>query len=105
MTFQQEVLIFHYVLEHPDIAINIKPEFFEASGNGTFLSHLFKVAKEFCVKYHQAPSFEQMRELVSNTEYAQEITVDRLAGLYAQKDRLGEYAEEWVDHTTKSWAK
>ena len=105
MTFQQEVLIYHYALEHPEIAAKIKPEFFEASGNGTFLSHLFKVAQEFCVKYHQAPTFDQMRELISSSEYAQEVSVDRLAGLYAQKDRLGEYAEEWVNHTTQSWAK
>ena len=90
-TFIQNVY-YHYILTEPSLAMNFNPEFFSAKP----LQVAFRLAKDYVIKYHDAPSAEQMKELVKLNDLSNDLSDDIIDVLYAQKSMLSNYSPEWL---------
>lgn len=98
-TFIQNVY-YHYILSNPSLALKFEPEFFTAKP----LQYAFKVAKDYVVKYHQPPTADQMKQLVVDNNMQDVLQDDVIDVLYAQKQMLSSYTDEWLYDETTNWA-
>ena len=98
-TFIQHVY-YHYILSNPSLALKFEPEFFTAKP----LQYAFKIAKDYVVKYHQQPTADQMKQLVVNNNMQDVLQDDVIDVLYAQKQMLSSYPDEWLYDETTNWA-
>lgn len=98
-TFIQNVY-YHYILTEPSLAMNFNPEFFSAKP----LQVAFRIAKDYVIKYHDAPSAEQMKELVKLNDLSNDLSDDIIDVLYAQKSMLSNYSPEWLRDEATNWA-
>ena len=98
-TFIQNVY-YHYILSNPSLALKFEPEFFTAKP----LQYAFKIAKDYVVKYHQQPTADQMKQLVVNNNMQDVLQDDVIDVLYAQKQMLSSYPDEWLYDETTNWA-
>ena len=98
-TFIQNVY-YHYILSNPSLALKFEPEFFTAKP----LQYAFKIAKDYVVKYHQPPTADQMKQLVVDNNMQDVLQDDVIDVLYAQKQMLSSYTDEWLYDETTNWA-
>ena len=98
-TFIQNVY-YHYILSNPSLALKFEPEFFTAKP----LQYAFKIAKDYVVKYHQPPTADQMKQLVVDNNMQDVLQDDVIDVLYAQKQMLSSYPDEWLYDETTNWA-
>ena len=80
--------------------MRFEPDFFTAKP----LQQAFKLAKEYVVKYHEAPTLDQMKELISISNMGDVLQPDIVEALYAQKNMLSQYTDEWLYDETTNWA-
>lgn len=95
-----ETLFYHYILSKPDIAYKIKPEFFD----GKNLQELYRIGREYSVKYHSAPTADQIKELVRLDNKQDTLTNDLIDILYASASNLNQYTDDWLFDSVSSWA-
>ena len=98
-TFIQNVY-YHYILSNPSLALKFEPEFFTAKP----LQYAFKIAKDYVVKYHQPPTADQMKQLVVDNNMQDVLQDDVIDALYAQKQMLSSFPDEWLYDETTNWA-
>jgi len=95
-----ETLFYHYILSKPELAYKIKPEYFDAKN----LQDLYRIGREYSIKYHSAPSKEQMKELIKINNKEDVITNDIIDILYSSISNLNQYTEDWLYDSVASWA-
>lgn len=100
MNQQTEVLFYHFVLSKPDLAYQIQPKYFGAKN----IRDLYTLGREYSIKYHSAPTKDQMKELITINKKDDVISDDIVDILYAQADRLEQYTEEWLYDSVTAWA-
>lgn len=95
-----EQIFYHYILNDGQMTQLTKPEFF----NSAPLKSLFEIAKKYVVKYKEAPSEDQMKELVSLEGKSEILSEDIIHTVYNCKDSLNQYEKGWLDENSKAWA-
>ena len=98
-TFIQNVY-YHYILSEPSLVLRFEPDFFTAKP----VQYAFKLAKDYVVKYHQPPTAEQIKQLVIENNMQDVLQDDVIDVLYAQKQMLSSYTDEWLYDETTNWA-
>lgn len=98
-TFIQNVY-YHYILSEPSLLLRFEPDFFTAKP----VQYAFKLAKDYTLKYHEAPSVNQMKQLVIENNMQDILQDDVLDVLYAQKQMLPQYTNEWLYDEATNWA-
>ena len=98
-TFIQNIY-YHYILSEPSLVMRFEPEFFTAKA----VQNAFKLAKDYVVKYHQAPSSEQLKQLAALNNMQDVLQDDVIDVLYAQKQMINNYTDEWLYDETTNWA-
>lgn len=91
---------YHYILSDPMLVSSFEPEYFTAKP----LQYAFRLAKDYVVKYREAPSAQQMKELVSISNMQDVLQDDIIDALYAQKQTLSQYSDEWLYDQVTNWA-
>ena len=92
-------IIYHFVLSDQVLAQNTQPEFF-ANNN---LRELFKIAKEHVEKYKQAPTKDQVKQLVEIKGMSNLLTSEIIDTIYDAENLIKEYDSEWLDQNAKAW--
>lgn len=100
MNLYQEQTFLFYILSEPSLCEHIKSDFF----NSNIIKSVFDIAKDYVIKYRESPSKDQFKQLVEIYGKSELITADIIDTLFASKDNLNNYSEEWLDETTKAWA-
>lgn len=95
----QESVFYHYILGNQTFLNTTKPEFFS---NPT-LKDLFEVAKHHATKYKEAPSREQMKELVRIKGLTEKYSEDIVDALYNTKSQLEQYDAQWLTDNIGPW--
>ena len=95
-----QIAYYHFILEDPILSMNMEPEFFDAKT----IQMAFDVAKKYVVKYHKAPTAEEMKELVRLYNREEQLTPDWIDALYAQKASLANYDKDWLYDAIEDWA-
>lgn len=98
-TFVQNIY-YHYILSQPSLAMKFEPEFFSAAN----VQVAFKIAKDYVIKYHQAPTAQQMKELTKINNVSETLTDDIIDYLYAQQREVNNYGEDWLYDNATNWA-
>ena len=98
-TFIQNVY-YHYILSNPSLVLRFEPDFFTAKP----VQYAFRLAKDYAVKYHQAPSAEQLKQLVLENNMQDILQDDVIDVLYSQKQMLSNYTDDWLYDETTNWA-
>ena len=98
-TFVQNIY-YHYILSQPSLAMKFEPEFFSAAN----VQIAFKIAKDYVIKYHQAPTAQQMKELTKINNVSETLTDDIIDYLYAQQREVNNYGEDWLYDNATNWA-
>ena len=98
-TFIQNVY-YHYILSEPSLVTRFEPDFFSAKP----VQYAFKLAKDYAVKYHQAPTVDQLKQLVIENNMQDVLQDDVIDVLYAQRQMLSQYTDEWLYDETTNWA-
>lgn len=93
-------IFYHYILSEPTLALKMEPDFFDSKN----LQIAFEIAKEYVVKYHTAPSAEQMKQLAKVDNRAESLTDDIIDILYSSASSTGGYTKEWLYDNATSWA-
>src|SRR5574344_2956389 len=100
MTEYLQEIFFHYILSRYDLSIKIKPEFFDSK----VLQVLFNFCKDYVLKYREAPTAEELKQLIEMSSYSSEISDDQIDILYAQKSSLSQYGDDWLSDNVIAWA-
>ena len=95
----QEQIFFFSILNNNKFASSAKPEFFS---NGR-IRELFKIAKDYTIKFRKVPSKEQMNELIKIKGLTEELNPDIVHSLYNIYDKLDSYGDEWLEENTKAF--
>ena len=93
-------VFYHYVLGNQVLAEKFNPEFFSSK----ILQGAFRLARDYVLKYRQAPSLAQMKELVLMNNMQDEITDDLLDILYSQAQMVSNYSEDWLYDEVTNYA-
>jgi len=94
-----EVVFFHYILSDQVFLNTAKPEFFS---NQT-LRDLFSIAKEHAINYKEAPSKEQLLELIRIKGFSDKYSDDVIGALFNAKEQLKQYDKEWLVDNIGPW--
>lgn len=89
----QETVFFHYILGNQIFLNTTKPEFFTNPN----VRELFDLAKDHAIKYKEAPSKEQLSELVRVKGISDRISEDVVGAIYNSKAELAHYTPEWLE--------
>lgn len=95
-----ENVYYHYILSQISLVTKFEPSYFTSKP----LQVAFGVAKEYVIKYHEAPSSEQMKQLVRTDNLTEILTDDIIDVIYSQKKMLSSYTDEWLYDETTNWA-
>ena len=98
-TFIQNVY-YHYILSEPSLLTRFEPEFFSIK----HVQQAFKLAKDYVLKYHQAPTADQVKQLVHENGMQDVLQDDVIDILYAQKQMMPQYTDEWLYDEVTNWA-
>jgi hypothetical protein len=93
-------IFYHYILSDPGLTLKMNPDFFDTKN----LQLAFQIAKEYVIKYHSAPSVDQMKQLTRVDGKDTILTDDILDILYSAKDSLRQYTNDWLYDNVTSWA-
>ena len=94
-------ILFHYILSRVDLCSKIKYNFFDSKE----LQFLYQVAQPYVLKYREAPSNSQVKDILKVENKEEVISFDVIDAIYMAKKSLGEYGDEWLENTTINWAK
>jgi hypothetical protein len=92
-TFQEQIF-YHYILGNPLFLGVSRSDFFT---NST-VKELFEIAKDHALKYKEAPTKDQLIQLVQIKGLGEKYTEDVITGLYNTKQLLAEYDNEWLEN-------
>lgn len=95
----QEQVIYHYILDEQIYLQLTKPEYF----SNEIVRELFSLAKEHALKYKEAPSKEQILEIINIKSLGEKIYIDLVTSLYNTKQLLSQYSEDWLKENTGAW--
>ena len=95
----QEQIFWHYILNNRIYLNTTKPEFFS---NQT-LKELFEIAKDHSLRYGEAPSRDQIIELVKIKGKNDTISEDIISALYNAKEQLKNYDQKWIEDNVGPW--
>ena len=101
ITSYQEQIFYHYILGNQQFLGVTKPEFFTSA----VVREIFEVAKDHALKYKEAPSKEQMTQLIQMKGLGEKYSDDVITGLYNTKSLLAEYENEWLENNVGPWIK
>jgi archaellum biogenesis ATPase FlaH len=96
-TIQLEKIAFHTVLKEKTYLGIVKPTFFETPNYG----ELYDLASRFATKYNEAPTKEQVVELVKLRNLGQKISREFVDALY--DIQLNSYESEWLQESVEAW--
>jgi hypothetical protein len=94
---QLEKIFFHNILGSTDYIHLADPRFFE----NEVIKECFKISLEFFNKYTEAPSREQLEELVKIKGLEEKITNDKLDIIYDVD--LSKYDKDWLSENIEAW--
>ena len=92
-----EKIFFHNILGSKDYIHLADPRFF----TNEIIRECFKVSLEFYNKYTQAPSREQLEELIKIKGLEEKITNDKLDIIYDVD--LTKYDQDWITENIEAW--
>jgi archaellum biogenesis ATPase FlaH len=92
-----EKIFFHYLLQNRELQSVVDPRFFESG----LIKKVYELSREFCTKYHDAPTRHQILELAKMQGLEETLSETNLVSLFDVN--LTEYEEEWLKETTESW--
>lgn len=95
-----ENIFYHFVLSEPELALKFRPDMFESRN----LQTCFAAARDFAVKYRQAPSDAQLKELLRLAGKSEEVPDDVVDSLYRVRGELAGYPQEWLYDNSTAWA-
>lgn len=95
-----QTIFYHFILSDPGLTLKFDPSYFDAKN----LQLCFKLAKEYVVKYHTAPTAAQLKELVQLENLSEELSSDVIDIIYSAKEKINEYTEDWLFDNATSWA-
>ena len=95
----QETVFFHYILGNQIFLNTTKPEFFTNPN----VRELFDLAKDHAIKYKEAPSKEQLSELIRVKGISDRISEDVVGAIYNSKAELAHYTPEWLEENVGPW--
>ena len=55
-----QIIFYHYILSNYELASKVSDTYFDAKN----IQICFKYAQEYVMKYHDAPSAEQLKEII-----------------------------------------
>lgn len=93
-------IFYHFLLSEPGLALKINPEFFDAKN----LQICFTYAKEYVIKYHTAPSANQLKELLKADNKSEIVSDDIVDIIYSAQKNVGDYTHDWLYDNSTSWA-
>ena len=99
VTSFQEQVFYHYILGNQIFLNTTKPEFFMNAN----IRELFKIAKTHALRYKEAPSKEQMIQLVQLQGLSEKYPDDLISSLYNAKQLLTQYGDEWLEDNVGPW--
>lgn len=91
---------YHYILSDVTIVSKFEPKYFSSKP----LQLAFAVAKEHVMKYHEAPSADDMKQLIRKANLEEQLSDDLIDVIYSQKQMLASYTEEWLYDEVTNWA-
>lgn len=94
-----ECIFYHYILTDTELTAKTKPECFSV----VTARYCFELAKDYVLKYHIAPSFQQMQELINLNNLGDKVPEHLLATLYGFTKRVSEYTIEWLHDNATAW--
>jgi len=95
----QEQIFYHYILGNALFLKVSKPDFF----TNTNIRELFDIAKDHAVKYNEAPSKDQMIQLIAIKGLSEKYSEDIVTGLYNTKQLMSEYGNDWLEQNVGPW--
>ena len=95
-----QTIFYHYVLSDPMLTQKIEPDVFEARS----LQTCYFYAKDYVTKYHEAPTCEQLKDLIRIAGKNDEIEDGVIDVLYSSSTAMKEYTNEWLFDNVTSWA-
>jgi archaellum biogenesis ATPase FlaH len=101
MDTYKQIIFYHFILSEYGLCSTITDSFFSSNG----LKECYNIAKEYLIKYHEAPSLQQMKELVRIQNKSSEITDDALDSIYAGLHNVKEYTNDWLYDTVTALAR
>lgn len=99
MLIYQEQIFFHYILDNRIYLNTTKPEFF----SNQVLREMFEIAKDHTLRYKDAPSKDQMSELIRVKGINDRISDDIIGALYNAKIQLQNYDSKWLEENVGPW--
>ena len=93
-------IFYHFILSDPSLALKMEPDFFDSKN----LQICFKYAKEYTVKYHNAPTASQLKELLQIDGKEDLIPSDVIDILYSSAQSVKEYTSDWLYDNATAWA-
>lgn len=92
-------VFYHYILSEPTIVSRFEPNFFIDKN----VQIAFSLAKDYVMKYHSAPTSEQMKQLARIGNVSDNLTDDKIDVLYGQKQMLAQYTNDWLYDEVINW--
>ena len=99
ITSYQEQIFYHYILGNPIFLNTAKQDFF----TNAVVRELFEIAKAHSLKYKEAPSKDQMVQLIQIKGLGEKYSNDVIEGLYNAKQLLGQYDNSWLENNVGPW--
>ena len=93
-------IFYHFILSDPSLALKMEPDFFDSKN----LQICFKYAKDYTVKYHNAPTASQLKELLQIDGKEDLISSDVIDILYSSVQSVKEYTSDWLYDNATAWA-
>jgi len=97
----QEQTFYHYILEDQQLLSITKPDFFTNKN----IRLAYEIARDFALEYREAPSKDQMTEIVRVKGYGGELSEDVIIALYNTKVILDQYEKKWLEDNVGAWIK
>lgn len=95
----QEQIFYHYILENPIYLDVTKPEFF----SNVNVRDIFEISKDHALKYKEAPTKDQVIQLIAVKGLSEKYNNDMIEGLYNTKQLLSQYGKDWLEENIAPW--
>lgn len=95
-----QIIFYHYILSNYELASKVSDTYFDAKN----IQICFKYAQEYVMKYHDAPSAEQLKEIIKINGMSDVVGQDVIDSIYASKSSLSQYTNDWLYDNATSWS-
>lgn len=95
-----QIIFYHFILSDTELALKMKSDFFDADR----LKICFKLAQEYVLKYHTAPSAVQLKELIHINDMSEQVGDDIVDVIYSSEEKVREFTQEWLYDNATAWA-